>query len=124
MIDWTRPIRTNKGAEARLLGELKNVAHPMVVAVTYTDSLGITYEVMRRYTRDGRFAEATHGNDHPLHLVNVPEVTKRYGVLADITTYEHLYQAKANRDTWMPGCRITEISYENGKPVKVDILDD
>lgn len=124
MIDWTKPIRTNKGAEARLLGELKNVAHPMVVAVTYTDSLGITYEVMRRYTRDGRFAEATHGSDHPMHLVNVPEVTKRYGVLADITTYEHLYQAKGNRDTWMPGCWITEITYENGKPVKVDILDD
>lgn len=124
MIDWSKPIRIKKGAEARLLGELKNVAHPMVVAVTYTNALGITYEVMQRYTRDGRFAEAAYGDQHPMHLENVPEVTKRYAVLFNEVGYGDLDIAKTRRDQFWEGCRITEITLEDGKPVKLELVEE
>lgn len=124
MIDWTKPIRTKKGAEARLLGELKNVAHPMVVAVTYTNGLGITYEVMQRYTRDGRFAETTHWRDHPMHLENVPEVTKRYIMLFDGVGYGDINEVMQMRRRYWPDCQIVEITSEDGKPVKLELVEE
>lgn len=124
MINWIKPIRTRKGAEARLLGELSNVAYPMVVAITYTNALNQTYEVIQRYRRDGRFSEATHRSDHPMHLENVPEVTKRYILLFGELGYDDINDVMQMRSRYWPNCRIAEISYEDGKPVKVDILDD
>lgn len=124
MIDWTKPIRTKDGAEARLLGELKNVAHPMVVAVTYTNALGLTYEVMQRYTSDGRFAEATFWSDHPMHLENVPEVTKRYIMLFDGLGYGDINDVMQMRSRYWPDCQIVEITSEDGKPVKLELVEE
>lgn len=118
MINPTKPVRTREGYRVRIITWTGGTKEYPIVGVVEYPGRGDLHS----WTCEGSYIAGSPAHD--LDLVNVPEVTKRYGVLADITTYEHLYQAKANRDTWMPGCRITEISYENGKPVKVDILDD
>lgn len=121
MIDWTKPIRTKDGAEARLLGELSNTSYPMVVAVTATNAAGDTYEALHRYRRDGRFAEAAHRSDHQMRLENVPVV---YVILLDGVGYGDISEATDIRDQYWPNNPIAEIALEDGKPVSVRILDE
>ncbi len=67
MIDWTKPLRTKDGREARVISEIKNYPYLRVVIVNITKDIEQVYA----YTEDGMFQV---GEPTPiLDLKNVSE---------------------------------------------------
>lgn len=118
MINPTKPVRTREGYRVRIITWTGGTKEYPIVGVVEHPSRG----ELHSWTCEGSYLVGSP--DHGLDLINVPEVTKRYILLFDEIGYGNRNDAIQMRSRYWPNCQIAEIRYENGKPVKVDILDD
>lgn len=122
-IDWTKPIQTNGGRKARLLGTFANQnGNGHVVAVDIGNG---NERIQSCYPHGG----TGHHEDVSEHIINAPERSERFiNIYAEsgVAYFVHPTLEEAKRTAELtaktPPIGHLKIVMENGKAVKAEIV--